>query len=175
VNGAETRVARISFLLKPFEYALEDIRHDVDLVVVKHVDEVSPNSLGVRGGSVGNRAAPVVGEFDYRPTRIVSARTPADKSAPLHPANQVRQPCSVPSEFTTQISGTEFPRRRLRQRHQNRKLRAGKPGVRNQLAVQDAFQAALEIEIQAPESLLVLVEPSPLRHRHSISIVDAST
>jgi len=175
MNAAETDFARISVSLKPFEYALEDIRHDGHLIVVKHVDEIPPNSLGVRGRSVGDRLAPVVGEFDYRPTRIVSARTSAEKSPPLHPGHQVRQPCPVPSEFATQVSGTKLPRRRLRQGHQHCKLRAGKAGVRDQLAVQDAFQTALEVQIQAPESLLIVVEPSPLRHCHSIAIVDAST
>jgi len=114
-NGVNRRsgFARISFWLKPFEYTLEDIRHGGHLVVVKHVDKVRPDRLGMRWGGVGNRPTPVGGYFDYRPTCIVSARTSADKSPPLHPAHHVRHPCPVPSEFSAQVSGTKFSLRRV--------------------------------------------------------------
>jgi hypothetical protein len=52
-----TTCALISLWVKPFQYSLEDISHGGDLVVVKQIDKVSTNGVGMRGGSVSNRLA----------------------------------------------------------------------------------------------------------------------
>ena len=52
--------ALIWLWVKPFQYSLEDISHGGDLVVVEQVDKVSANGVGMRGGSVSNRPAPLV-------------------------------------------------------------------------------------------------------------------
>jgi hypothetical protein len=75
--------------VKPFQYSLEDISHGGDLVVVEQVDKVSANGVGMRGGSVSNRAAPLGGELDHGSAGIVSARASADESPLLHSDNQV--------------------------------------------------------------------------------------
>ena len=61
-----TTCALISLWVKPFQYSLEDISHGGDLVVVKQIDKVSTDGGGMRGGSVSNRPAPLVGEPDHR-------------------------------------------------------------------------------------------------------------
>ena len=84
-----TTCALIWLWVKPFQYSLEDIGHGGDLVVVKQIDKVSANGVGMRGGSVSNRAAPLVGELDHGSAGIVGARASADESPLLHSGNQV--------------------------------------------------------------------------------------
>ena len=84
-----TTCALISLWVKPFQYSLEDISHAGDLVVVEQVDKVSANGVGMRGGSVSNRSAPLVGELDHGSAGIVGARASADESPLLHSGNQV--------------------------------------------------------------------------------------
>jgi hypothetical protein len=81
--------ALISLWVKPFQYSLEDISHGGDLVVVEQVDKVSANGVGMRGGSVSNRPAPFVGEFDHGSAGIFGAGASADESPLLHSGNQV--------------------------------------------------------------------------------------
>ena len=84
-----TTCALIWLWVKPFQYSLEDISHAGDLVVVEQVDKVSANGVGMRGGSVSNRSAPLVGELDHGSAGIVGARASADESPLLHSGNQV--------------------------------------------------------------------------------------
>ena len=84
-----TTCALISLWVKPFPYSLEDISHGGDLVVVEQVDQVSANGVGMRGGSVSNRSAPLVGELDHGSAGIVGAAASADESPLLHSGNQV--------------------------------------------------------------------------------------
>ena len=84
-----TTCALISLWVKPFQYSLEDISHGGDLVVVEQVDKVSANGVGMRGGSVSNRPAPLGGELDHGSAGIVGARASADESPLLHSDNQV--------------------------------------------------------------------------------------
>ena len=84
-----TTCALISLWVKPFQYSLEDISHGGDLVVVKQIDKVSTNGVGMRGGSVSNRPPPLVGELDHGSAGIAGARASAHESPLLHSGNQV--------------------------------------------------------------------------------------
>ena len=84
-----TTCALISLWVKPFQYSLEDISHGGDLVVVEQVDKVSANGVGMCGGSISSRPAPLVGEFHHGSAGIVGARASADESPLLHSGNQV--------------------------------------------------------------------------------------
>jgi len=65
--------ALIWLWVKPFQYSLKYISHGSDLVVVEQVDKVSANGVGMSGGSLSNRAAPLGGELDHRSAGIVGA------------------------------------------------------------------------------------------------------